>query len=204
MKRVFLSVPTYNWCTPFKHPSSCVLVNHGPSLHSLKKNTSHGNEVLPQDTMHFIQRPRYQRGSPCQVPAGNRTAQRPPDHHKEMQTAVVWTCLPFIRSDQNRLARHSEKGKQRTGWQGNTGEWIGLEFAMCQRAVKNREKWRKLFMKSPVVPQWPSWLRDRWGEVRVSVACCHIALVFAIMCLYNILIFFIVSVHSFLWRSKTH
>ena len=47
------------------HPSSCMLVNHGPSHpHSRapKKNTSHGNEVLPQDTAHLIQRPCYQRG----------------------------------------------------------------------------------------------------------------------------------------------
>ena len=76
-----------------------------------KKNTSHGNEVLPQDTTHLIQRPCYQRGSPCQDPAGNRATRRPPDHRKEMQTAVVWTCLPFIRSGQNHLARHSERGK---------------------------------------------------------------------------------------------
>ena len=27
------------------------------------------------------------------------------------QTAVVWSCLLFIRSDQNHLARHSERGK---------------------------------------------------------------------------------------------
>ena len=25
---------------------------------------------------------------------------------------VVWTCLPFIRSGQNHLARHSERGKK--------------------------------------------------------------------------------------------
>ena len=30
---------------------------------------------------------------------------------KETQTAVVWSCLPFIRSGQNHLARHSERGK---------------------------------------------------------------------------------------------
>ena len=35
--------------------------------------------------------------------------QRPPDHRKETQTAVVWTYLPFIRSGQNHLARHSER-----------------------------------------------------------------------------------------------
>ena len=77
-----------------------------------KKNTSHGNEVLPQDATHLIHRPYYQRGSPCQDPAGNQTTQRPLDNRKEMQTAVVWSCLPFIRSGQNHLARHSERGKK--------------------------------------------------------------------------------------------
>ena len=35
-----------------------------------------------------------------------------PDHRKETQTAVVWSCLPFIRSGQNHLARHSERGRK--------------------------------------------------------------------------------------------
>ena len=77
-----------------------------------KKNTSHGNEVLTQDTTHLIQRPWYQRGNLCQDPAGNRTTRRPPDNCKETQTALVWTCLPFIRYGQNHLARHSERGKK--------------------------------------------------------------------------------------------
>ena len=77
-----------------------------------KKNTSHRNEVVPQDITHLIQRPCYQRGSPCQGPAGNRTTRRPPDDRKETQTVVVWSCLPFIRSGQNHLARHSERGKK--------------------------------------------------------------------------------------------
>ena len=38
--------------------------------------------------------------------------QRPPDHRKETQTVVVWTCLQFIRSGENHLARHSERGKK--------------------------------------------------------------------------------------------
>ena len=29
-----------------------------------------------------------------------------------MQTAVVWSSLPFIRCGQNHLARHSERGKK--------------------------------------------------------------------------------------------
>ena len=83
-------------------------------LHSRapKKNTSHGNEVLPQDTTHLIPRPCYQRESPCQDQAGNRTIRRPPDHRKETQTAVVWSCFPFIRSGQNHLAKHSEREKK--------------------------------------------------------------------------------------------
>ena len=56
-----------------------------PHSRAAKKNTSHGNEMLPQDTLHLIQRPCYQRGSSCQDPTGNRTTQRP-DHHKETQT----------------------------------------------------------------------------------------------------------------------
>ena len=61
---------------------------------------------------HLIQRPSYQRGSPCQDPAGNWTTRRSPDDREETQTAVVWSCLPFIRSGQNHLVRHSERGKK--------------------------------------------------------------------------------------------
>ena len=42
----------------------------------------------------------------------NRTTRRPPDHRKETQSAVVWSCLPFIRSGQNQLARYSERVKE--------------------------------------------------------------------------------------------
>ena len=73
---------------------------------------SYGNEVVPQDTTHLIQRPCWQLGNPCQDPAGDRTTRRPPDHCKETQTTVVWSRLPFIRSGQNHLARHSERGKK--------------------------------------------------------------------------------------------
>ena len=83
-----------------------------PHSRAPTKNTSHGNEVLPQDTTHLIQRPCYQRESPCQDPAGNWTTRRPPDDRKETQTAVVWSCFPFIRSGQNHLSRHSKRGKK--------------------------------------------------------------------------------------------
>ena len=83
-----------------------------PHSRAPKKNTSHGNEGLLQDTMHLIQKPCYQRECPSQDPAGNRTTRRPPDHCKEMQTAVVWLCLLFIRSGQNHLVKHGERGKK--------------------------------------------------------------------------------------------
>ena len=33
---------------------------------------------------------------------------------------------------------------QKKRWADNIGKWTGLEFAKSQRAVENREKWRKL------------------------------------------------------------
>ena len=87
----------------------------------------------------------YQQGSPYQDPAGNRTMRRPPDHGKEMQTAVVWSCLPFIRSGQNHLVKGGRRqGRQRKRWEDNIRVWTGLKFAKAQRVVDNRGKWRKL------------------------------------------------------------
>ena len=48
------------------------------------------------------------------------------------------------------------KGGRRQGrqkrWEDDTREWKGVKFAKSQRAVENREKWRKLVVKSSVVP----------------------------------------------------
>ena len=71
------------------------------------------------------------------------TTQRP-DDCKETQTAVVWSCLLFIRSGQHHLAsmqgtvnRGRRQGRQRKRWEDNIREWTGLEFAKSQRAVEN-------------------------------------------------------------------
>ena len=45
------------------------------------------------------------------------------------------------------------QGRQRKRWEDNIREWTGLEFSRSQRAVENREKWRKLVAKLSVVPQ---------------------------------------------------
>ena len=62
--------------------------------------------------LHISYRLCYQRGSLCQDPAGNWTTRRPPEHGKEMQSAVVWSCLMFIRPGQNHLARHNERERK--------------------------------------------------------------------------------------------
>ena len=53
------------------------------------------------------------------------------------------------------------QSRQRKRWEDDIREWTGLEFAKSHRAVEKREKWRKLVAKLSVVPQRPSWLRDR-------------------------------------------
>ena len=53
------------------------------------------------------------------------------------------------------------QGRQRKRWEDNIREWTDLEFGKSQRALENREEWRKLVAKSSVVPQRPSGLRDR-------------------------------------------
>ena len=52
------------------------------------------------------------------------------------------------------------QGRQRKRWEDNIRERTGLEFGKSQRAVENREKWRKLVAKSSVVPQRHSQLKD--------------------------------------------
>ena len=46
-----------------------------------------------------------------------------------MQTAVVWSCLPFIRSGQNHLARHYERGKKTR----LTEEEVGRQYQVMDR-----------------------------------------------------------------------
>ena len=49
--------------------------------------------------------------------------------------------------------RRQGRQRKRLRWEDNIRKWTGLEFIKSQRAVENREKWRKLVVKSSVVPQ---------------------------------------------------
>ena len=105
-------------------------------------------------------------GSPWQDPAGDWTIRRPPDHCKETQTAVVWSCLPFIMSGQNHLARHSEMGKKTRQAEEELGrQHQGMDRPGVRQVPEGsgeKRTWRKLVAKSSVVPQRPVWLRGRW------------------------------------------
>ena len=52
------------------------------------------------------------------------------------------------------------QGRQKRRCEDNIRKWTGLKLSRSQRAVENREKWRKLVVKSSVVPQRPPRLRD--------------------------------------------
>ena len=53
------------------------------------------------------------------------------------------------------------QGSQRKRGDDNFRKWTGLEYAKSQRAFENRDKWKKLVVKSSVVPQRPQRLGDR-------------------------------------------
>ena len=143
---------------------------HDPFLElfgASNRNTSHGNEVLLQDTMHLIL---------CKDHVTNKEVrskiQQTTGPHKDLLTIVKrhklqWyghvACSSGLAKTilQGTVKGGRRQGGQRKRWEDNIRELTGLEFAKSQRAVENREKWRKLVAKSSVVLQRPSWFRDR-------------------------------------------
>ena len=53
------------------------------------------------------------------------------------------------------------RGRQRKRWEDNTKEWTGLEWNIILRKAEKHEEWRKLVVKSTVVPQRSARLLDR-------------------------------------------
>ena len=67
------------------------------------------------------------------------------DHRKEMQTAVVWSCLPFIRSGQNHLARHSKRGKKTRQTEEEVGrQHQGMDRLWVQKVLEGSGKQGKM------------------------------------------------------------
>ena len=71
-------------------------------------------------------------------------------------TLISASAAPHCGSRQTDRKKRSED---------NIREWTGLEFTMSQRAVENRVKWRKLVVKSFVVPNEPDgyWIGEGEG-----------------------------------------
>ena len=76
----------------------------------------------------------------CQAPAGNWTRWIPPDYYKEMQSAVVWSYLPCIRSRQNtgKTQWKREEDKAERGRGGKTTSGNG----QAQSSPSPRGQWR--------------------------------------------------------------
>ena len=115
-------------------------------------------------TTHFIQRP-------CSNEEIRAKIQQAIGPHEDLLTIVKRRKLQryghVSRSSglaktilQGTVKGGRRQGGQRKRWEDNIREWTGLEFGKSQRAVENREKWRKLVAESSVVPQRPSRLRD--------------------------------------------
>ena len=60
------------------------------------------------------------------------------------------------------------RGRQRKRWEDNIKEWTGLEWNIILQKAENREEWRKLVVKSTVVPQRSARLRDRSDQIRYN------------------------------------
>ena len=113
-------------------------------------------QAMEMRCYHRILRTSYKDHLPTKksVPRSRRQShtQRSPDHHKETQTTVVWSCLPFIRSGQNHLARHSERGKKTRQTEEEVGnlhqkmDRTGLR-QVPQGSGEQGKKWRKLVVK---------------------------------------------------------
>ena len=157
-----------DWCTPLSDLSSCLLVNHGPSQQSSKEEykqwkwgataryyTSHRNTMLP--TMKSV--PRSSRQLDHMKMSWWKRRKLQWYGHVSRSSGLAKTILQGIVKGGRR------QGRQRKRWEDNIREWTGLEFGKSQRAVENRENWRKLVARSSVVPQRPSQLRDWWWSV---------------------------------------
>ena len=123
------------------------------------KNTSHGNEVLPQDTSYKDHVTNEGVRAKIQQAIGPLEDLLTIVKRRKLQWYghVSRSSGPAKTILQGTVKGGKRQGRQRKRWEYNIRGWTGLEFAKSQRAVENREKWRKLVVKLSFVPQRPSW-----------------------------------------------
>ena len=142
------------------HPPVCewIMDTHGRAP---KKNTSHGSEMLPQDTTHLIKRPCYQRGSPCQDPAGNWTTRRSPDDKKKRRKLQWYGHVSCLSGLANIILQGTVKGGRRQGGQRKTWKttwgkgqaWSSASPRGQWRTGENGEKWLQNHLWCPNDPR---------------------------------------------------
>ena len=68
---------------------------------------------------------------------------------------------PPINNDSYPILREEVEAAVKSLKKDNIKEWTGLQWNIALQKAENREEWRKLVVKSTVVPQWSARLRDR-------------------------------------------
>ena len=78
------------------------------------------------------------------------------------ETWTIPACHTIIWTGQDYPTGNSSRRKtKRKRWEDNIKEWIGFEWNIILRKAENCEEWRKLVVKSTVVPQRSARLQDR-------------------------------------------
>ena len=137
-----------------------MLVNHGPSQQSSNRRIQAMEMRCYRKILHISYKDQVTNEEVhAKIQQAIGPQRRPPDDRKETQTAVVWSCFPFIRSGQNHLARLSEREKKTR----QTEEEVERQHQEIDRpgvckVPESRGEWRgggggELVAKSSVVSQ---------------------------------------------------
>ena len=101
-----------------------------------------------------------------------KTSWRTQRPHKDVKRhKLKWMDMsPILQVWPKHLVRHIEREKKTRQTENEiVRQYQGMNRpGVCQVLQSSGEQrnWRKLVVKSSVVPKWPSRLRDRWDEVR--------------------------------------
>ena len=126
--------------------------------------------MFSQTSRYIVQRSHNQWGSESQNWKRHQAVWRPPYFSEKTQTEVVrahhtiiWTGQDYPTGNSTGWGGGRETRRQTEetmGRQHQRVDWLWMEHHTAES--ENREEWRKLVVKSPVVPQTVSLIRDRW------------------------------------------
>ena len=130
-----------------------------------KKDTGTGDEMFLQTPLYLLQRSHNQWRSESQNWNRHWAAGRPPGFSEKIKLKwyghVTWSSGWAKTILQGTVQGGRWVGRQGKRWKDNIKEWTGLEWNIILRKAKNHKEWRKLVLKSTMVPQWSARLRDR-------------------------------------------